>query len=197
MAKKNIYIIIIALTLIIVLIGIFYWYQNREITGSPDDYLIIEIEEGIFVENKKAGLLVKAPAGWEVEKLEHGEGSILFYTPDIEGKEKENLTVPPLKKGCGIETSIVYKKMDFTQIREEVLSIHWGLDITSEEFEEININGFPALKNIFYSEIIGPAIIIYVPVARKVYDFGLYFAYDEEEKCIQKFNNFLDNIVIK
>ena len=55
--------IIIALVLILIALGGFFYWQNREIKGSPDDYVIKETAEGIFVENKKAGLKVKSPEG--------------------------------------------------------------------------------------------------------------------------------------
>ena len=190
----------VVITLVIVLVlagGFFYWWQNREIKGSSEDYIIKETEEGKIVENKKAGLTVKVPEGWEVEKMETKEGSILTYTSDIEGKEWNEMVAPPLTKGCGIEISVVYKKMNFEEIKEEVKTIHWGLQIKSEEFEEITINNYLSLKNTFDSEILGPAMVIYIPKGNKLYDFDLYFAPNEKERCLQEFNQFLENISIQ
>ena len=59
--RKKIGVIFIVIGLILaVSAGLFYWYINREIKGSPDDYMIRETNEGIVVENNKAGLEVKA-----------------------------------------------------------------------------------------------------------------------------------------
>ena len=189
--------IIIALVLILIALGGFFCWQNREIKGSPDDYVIKETAEGIFVENKKAGLKVKSPEGWEIKKIETEEGSVLIHTLGVTGKEWNEVVVPPLNKGCSIEMSIIYKKMNFEEIKEEVKSIHWGLQIKSEEFEEIIIDSYPALKNTFDSEILGPAVVIYIPKGNRIYDFDLYFSPDEKEKCVQEFNEFLETVSIQ
>ena len=71
--------------------------------------MIKETTEGVFAENKKAGLTIKAPAGWMTEKMELKEGWVMFYSPDteIEWKE-ENMVLLPLKKGCMIESGVMY-----------------------------------------------------------------------------------------
>ena len=194
--KKKIIISIIIVLLLVIAGGVFWWWQGREIKGSPDDYVIKETEEGKFVENKKAGLKVKVPEGWETKKMETKEGSVLTHTLDIEGKEWNDMVVPPLTNGCGIEISVVYKKMNFEEIKEEVKAIHFGVQIKSEEFEEIAINSHRALKNTFDSEVLGPAIVIYIPKGNKLYDFDLYFSPNEKEKCIQEFNEFLETVSI-
>jgi hypothetical protein len=197
MTKKKIGIILIIIGLVIAIsAGVFYWYINREIKGSPDDYVIRETNNGIIVENKKAGLTVKAPEGWEVKKLEFLEGSALIYTEDIEGRMEHGIVEPPLTKGCGVETAVVYKKMTFEEIKEEVKAIHWGLHIKSEEFEEITLNQHPALKNIFDSEILGQVMVIYIPIKNKLYNFSLNWAPNEKEQCIQEFDRFLETVVI-
>ncbi len=191
---------IIFLVLIILLIsagGFFWWRQNREIKGSPEDYIIKETPEGKIIENKRAGLTVRVPEGWTEKKIELLEGSMVFYTPDIEGAWRNEMISPPLKKECLIETSVVYKKMNFDQIKEEVRDIHFGLGIQSEEFEEITINNQQALKNTFESESLGPAMVVYIPKKNRLYDFDLYWFPDDREKCIQEFNKFLETISIK
>ena len=195
MNKKFLFLFVIVL--ILAAGGLFFWWQGREIKGSPEDYVIIETEEGKFVENKKAGLTVKVPEGWETKKMEMKEGSVLTHTLDMEGKKWNEMVVPPLTKGCGIEISVVYKKMNFEEIKEKVKTIHWGLQIKSEEFEEITINSYQALKNTFDSEVLGPVIVIYIPKGNKLYDFDLYFAPDEKEKCLFEFDKFLETVSIQ
>ena len=176
--------------------GGFFWWQNREIKGSPEDYIIKETAEGKIVENKKAGLTVEVPEGWEIKKMETEEGSMVIHTLGVEGKNWNEMVVPPLTKGCGIDVSVVYKRMDFEEIKDEVRRIHWGLNIKSEEFEEITINNYSALKNTFDSEILGSAISIYIPSKNKLYDIDLYWAPDEKEKCVQEFDKFLETVSI-
>jgi len=177
--------------------GFFWWQNGREIKGSPEDYEIIETSEGIFVENKKAGLIVKAPEGWEVKKIEFSEGSMGFYAPGTEGRWQDEMIKPLLNKGCAIGTAVIYKKMDFDETKEEIKEIHAGLGILSEEFEIITINNQQVLKNIFNSKFIGPGIGIYFFGKNKTYSFALYWAPDEKERCIQEFDSFLEAISIR
>jgi len=192
--KKFLFLFVIVL---ILTAGGFFWWQGREIKGSPEDYVIIETEEGKFVGNKKAGLIVKTPEGWEAEKIEFSEGSMGFYAPETEGRWQDEMIKPPLNKGCVIGTAVIYKKMDFDEVKEEIKEIHAGLGILSEELEIITINNRQALKNTFDSKFIGPSIGVYFLNKNKLYSFALYWAIDEKERCIQEFDSFLETISIK
>ncbi len=66
--------------MLLIIGGVFLWKKGRKITGSPDDYNVLTTEQGIIVENKKAGLRVKVPDGWLVEKIEVMQGSVVFYS---------------------------------------------------------------------------------------------------------------------
>ena len=189
--------IIVIFALILVAGGIFYWqYANKEIKGSPDDYEIIETAEGIFVENKKAGLFVKAPEGWDVQKIDFFEGSVTFKTTDIEGRVEDNIIKAPLEKGCAIDIALVYRDFIFEKLKEEIIDMHAGIGIFSEEFEIITINNQEVLKNTFDSKFIGPSIGIYFLGKDKTYNFALYWNPDEKEKCIQEFDKFLETVSI-
>ena len=193
--KKFLFVFIFILVLAA---GGFFWWQNgKEIKGSPEDYEIIETAEGIFVENKKAGLIVKAPEGWEVKKMEFFEGSVTFNTSNIEGRIEDNMVKAPLKKGCAIDVALVYREFSFEELKEEIKEMHAGLGILSEEFEIITINNQQVLKNIFNSKFIGPGIGIYFFGKNKTYSFALYWAPDEKERCIQEFDSFLEAISIR
>jgi hypothetical protein len=192
--KKFLFLFIFVLILVV---GGFFWWQEREIKGSPEDYVIIETEEGTFVENKKAGLVVKAPEGWEAEKIEFlKEGSVVVQTSNIEGEKRDGIVVPPLIRGCGIEITMTYKALSFEEIKKEAKEIHWMLVPIFEEFEEIVINNKKALKNTWESKTKGPMIAIYIPTDNKVYTFTLAWAPDEKERCIQEFESFLETISI-
>ena len=197
MKKKIVIPIIIVFALLLIAGGVFWWWGNREIKGSPEDYVIKETDQGKIIENKKAGFTAKVPEGWEIQKMKISGGSIVITTPTIKGRMQNDMTVPPLTKGCGIEVSVIYKNFNFKELEEKIKSIHWGLDIKSEKFEKISINDYPALKNTFNSELLGSAMAIYVPTKNKLYDFDLYWAPDEKEKCIQQFENFLETVSIE
>jgi len=189
--------IIITLVLILIALGGFFYWQNREIKGNPDDYVIKETEEGIFVENKKAGLTVKVPEGWEGEKIKTiEEGSFIIQTLDIEGKNNNNGVMPPLTKGCGIEITINYKKMNLEEIEQDAKEIYTRLVLIDQRFEKIIIDNKEALKNVVDTETTGPMIGVYVPTIDKVYSFSLIWAPDEEEKCVQEFDKFLETVSI-
>ena len=195
MTKKIIFLIIAIL--VFGAGGFFWWWQGREIKGSPEDYVIKETKEGKIVENKKAGLTVKVPEGWIEKKIEFLEGSIAIYTSDMEGKLEDEMIKPPLKKGCAIEGAVVYKQMNFDEIKEEIKKFHAVFGITSEEFEMITINNRQVLKNTFDSKFLGPSIGIYLLNKNKFYNFSIYWAPEEKEKCVQEFDKFLETVSIK
>ena len=194
MTKKIIFLII---AILVFGAGGFFWWQGREIKGSPEDYVIKETAEGKIVENKKAGLTVKVPEGWIEKKIEFLEGSIAIYTSDMEGKLEDEMIKPPLKKGCAIEGAVVYKQMNFDEIKEEIKKFHAVFGITSEEFEMITINNRQVLKNTFDSKFLGPSIGIYLLNKNKFYNFSIYWAPEEKEKCVQEFDKFLETVSIK
>ena len=179
------------------LAGVFY-FQNREIKGNPDDYVIIETEQGTIVENKRAGLSMKVPDGWEVRKIEVMEGSVVFYSPDAEGLNPDKIR-PPLQKGCMIEAAIVYKKMNFEEIRARVEEIHEGFLIELEEFEEIKINNYQALRNKFECQLLNYGEALYISINNNLYSFCIYSSLEDTNKevCVQEFDEFLKGVSIK
>jgi len=194
--KKIIFIFVFVLILVVG--GFFWWQQNREIKGSPDDYVIKETEEGIFVENKKAGLVVKVPEGWETKKMEVEEGLIILFPLETEMEMREGKIVLPIKKGCLIRTTVVYREGNFDQIRNQTKIDHLLTDgVKYDEFREITINNYYGLKNNFEFEKLGSGISTYIPIKNKVYGFHLVWASDEKERCLQKFESFLETVSIK
>jgi len=193
--KKIIFLIVIVLILVVG--GGFFWWQKREIKGSPKDYVIREMPEGKIVENKRAGLTVKVPAGWDARKMEIEEGAVNFYSPDIDIESREEKIVLPIKNGCLIQINVVYKKMNFEQIKQEARQTHIMLGVKSDEFEEIVINNHKALKNTFDLYKYGAGIGSYIPFKNKGYAFYLYWGSEEKEKCLQEFDKFLETVSIK
>ncbi len=192
--------IVIFLVVVLILVGGgFFWWQKREIKGSPKDYVIKETPEGKFVENKKAGFTMKVSEGWVERKIEFREGNVVLETLDIQGiRGRDGMIHPPLEKGCTIGGGVIYKKMDFDEIKKEIKEIHLGLGIKSEEFEITTINSYPALKNTFDSLSLGPGLSIYILTNKaKIYNFEVYWAPEEKERCIQELNKFFETLSIK
>jgi len=190
--------IIIALVLILIALGGFFYWQNREIKGSPDDYVIKETAEGIFVENKKAGLSVRVPEGWEIKKIETEEGLMTLFPLETEMEIIEEKIVLPIKEGCLIRTTIVYREGDLDQIKKETTIDHVLMGGTIyDDFEEVMMNNYYGIKNVFESEKFGSGTSIYIPIKNKVYGFHLVWASDEKERCVQEFDKFLETVSIQ
>lgn len=196
MLKKPNKKVVFSLVFVLILVAGFFSWQNRKIKGSPDDYVIKETTKGIIVENKKAGLTLKAPEGWEAKKIETGEGMMIFYSPSIEGESQDDKITPPFESGCIIHASVIYEKMDFNYLKLQAKYNLALLDAKSEEFEEIIINSHQALKVIADTQKMGPAIGIDIPYEDEVYSFLLIFSFKDRNNCIQEFNSFLETISI-
>ena len=193
-------IIIPAFVILLLIVGGVFWWQKREIKGSPEDYVIKETEQGKIVENKKAGLVVNVPEDWEVKKMgiEDGleEGAVVFYSSNsnIERELQEEKKVLPLEKGCLIHFKLIYEKLNFNEIKTEAMYSNsmWGLE--TEEFKEVTINNYRALKNIFNTRATGSGIGIYIPKNNKVYWINLFWSFNEKEICSQEFDKFLETV---
>ena len=198
MFKPNLKFIIPLLAVLILVTGGFFWWQNREITGSPEDYVIKEGEQGKIVENKKAGLTFEVPEGWEGTKIKDiEEGSFIMQTLDIEGKKNNGATMPPLAKGCGIEIGVNYKKLSFEEIEQDAKEIYTRLVLIDQRFERTGVDNKEALKNIVNTQYAGPMIGVYVPVSDKVYNFTLIWSLNEKEECMKQFDGFLETVSIQ
>lgn len=199
MKKKILIPVFVVLFLAVAGAGFFWWWQGREIKGSPKDYVIKETEEGKIVENKRAGLTVKAPEGWEVKRIEMEEGAITFNSPDLEANWKEGKIVLPLKKGCRIQAGIGYEKANFTDIKVELRYSYALMGMKSVDFEETTVNKYYALKSSFdtQKEGSGVGMSISIPVNNKVYGFSAVWGSEDKEKCVQVFDKFLETISLK
>ena len=194
--RKKFFIFAGIVLLLLVVGGVFWWWKEKT-KGTAGDYIIRETKEGKIVENKKAGLTVKVPDDWEVKKIETNSGAINFHSPRSEVQWKEGKIILPPKKGCVIQTEVLYKNMDLTQIKKEAEYTHLMLGKKADEFKEITINNSLALKNTFDTVDAGPGIGIYIPNKKKVYVFYLVWSRDERENCIREFESFIKTISIK
>lgn len=209
--NKIVKISLIGVVVGVMLAGGFYWnyIQNSqdqeqkdvEIMGNPSDYTVTEPEleesdQARYVENKKAGLKVRIPDNYTEEKMDVMEGSMVFYSPDMESMRKNSTSVP-LKKGCMIEVAVGYEKIDFDQLRKEIEENQKSLIMQSEnKFEMIEVNGIPALKNTFDCMDLGYSIETYILTEEILYGLRTSSGPEDIEKCSQEFNKFLESVVI-
>jgi len=188
MNKKIIGLIVFFIVIVAMVGGFFLWQNNRVVVGNVDDYVIKTLENNsVIVENKKAGLSFEVPEGWEWEKIDEVEGSVIVYSPDTEFIKPKTV---PLKKGCLIGIGIIYEKKSFGELKEEINDIHYGLGVKSEKFEIIEINNQQALKNTFDTAFMGKGTSIYIPCGNKFYSFAVYAGPDDEEQCLKDFDEF-------
>lgn len=190
--RRNFFILVIILILAVAAVFFYFRQERKEEIGSPDDYVIIETEEGIIVKNEKAGLTMKAPDGWTVRKINVLEGSVVFYSPDAQGLNSDKIR-PPLQQGCMIEVAVINEIMDFGAIKEKVEEIHKDFLMEKEDFTEIEIKGRKSLKNNFQCPLLGQGEAVYVPVDDYLYSFCIYSSSGQEDKevCSKKLKDFL------
>ncbi len=169
---------------------------------SVDNYEIIETDKGRMVVNENAGLSFMVPEGWGVEKIDEGEDfqEIRIFSQDK--SKKENNFFPD--KGCIISVFIKNYKEIFpgeenrsTHVLKQILG---EKELASKEVQEvISVDNQPALKTILYrGRGIGELFMVEVPVNQKtLYNFDALTNLEEKERCLQKFNLFLETISIK
>ncbi len=169
--KKGFVLLTVLLLVALVAGGVFLWSKVGQKKGKPADYTVSEQGNERIVENKKAGLKVIAPEGWTVEKIDVEQGSMVFYSPDAKGV-RAGKPRPPLKKGCVIEVAVAYKKTNLEDIKSEAEEAHESLIMKSDQFETVEIDAKPALKNIFESTDLGFSIEELTPLNDCVKDTG-------------------------
>jgi hypothetical protein len=193
---KRVLVLVVGILALLLLSGGVFLFLNREIKGKPSDYVIKDTVQGKIIENKRAGFSAQVPDQWEAKRIEVEEGLVSISSQNTETRWKDNKIILPLEKGCIIHTQVLYQKMSFEEIEKEARYTHYMMGQKFEEFEEISINKNKALKNIFDTEDSGQGVGIYLPKKDKVYSFYLFWALDDERKCIQEFDKFLETVVI-
>ena len=192
-SKKIFFISILILSAIT--IGFWGWQKTR-IRGNPNDYIVKETIEGKVIENEKAGLIIKVPEGWEMEKAELQEGGISFYFNGSKSRLENGQINLPLEKGCMVGTEIVYEKLNFKELENEARFAHTTLGGKIDKFKIIFISDHEALENAFELYRYGPGIGVYIPIGNHICAFYLYWAVGQKENCVQEFNKFLETLSI-
>jgi hypothetical protein len=193
---KRVLVLVAGILALLLLSGGVFLFLNREIKGKPSDYVIKDTVQGKIIENKRAGFSAQVPDQWEAKRIEVEEGGLVFYSSDSTINWKDSLVKLPLEKGCMIRNTVVYKKADLQQIKEDAKELHFMLGQKYEKFEILEINGFPTLKDTFETEEWGKSLSIYMLYKDKVYSFHAHWGDKNEDRCVQEFNKFLETVVI-
>jgi hypothetical protein len=208
MKKELIFIIIVAL---LFLVGLFNFAIKQipqdafvlgEVFYEPlENFVLIENEEGSFVENKNIDLKIEVPKDWIVKKIEGlgvdskkvAEGAIAVYSPDSEVDEITHLA----SKGCGV--SVRYEnrpgEKQYKTISSMIESLNTGTK--KQGFEIVQVSGKDALSELVLEEKgIGKAVMVSLPIEDNVYIFETVIPFNEAERCQKEFSDFLTKIEI-
>ena len=202
MAKVKKIIIPIAIVLLLVAGGLFWWQENRETpiekweaakVSQAEDYIIKETPEGKMVENKKMGLIYEIPKDWI---LENGDPTT-FYSPDTKIWEKRS---DILEKGCKIYIWTSYIKTNLDTLKKFIDANFLKLSsvIKIDESSTIKVNNYPALRHKYHIENLGMWYIsVDFPFKDKLYKIVIFNPIEENERCEGEFNKFLETVSIK
>ena len=200
--KKKFYLFLILGIFVLAIIGILlYWGfsedSDRVTPGvrfeAPKHYVIKDGPDGKIVENKHAGITLKAPEGWSVEKKEIGpdEWIVNFDSPDITTNEAGFLA-----SGCGFSVWIEYHEATFRGAVDRINDPQRYSQEISGNYEVIDMAGHKALKRILSRPEWGIAVAIQLPFQNKIYSFDTLLLPGEKERCAALMDEFLADISI-
>jgi len=144
---KVFYVLMLGTALIVIVGGIFLWTgvsEDLDIIPAvkvepPENYEIIETDEGIIVENSNISLKFKLPEGWTVAKqqVQADEWVINVLSPDIKFGEDGMLS-----EGCGFSAWAEQDEITANVVRYEINDE----DTHSENNKKIELSGYPAIR---------------------------------------------------
>jgi len=190
---KNLKIIVLIIVMCVVFGTLFLIYSQKKPKKSelPSEIEVIETETGKIVRNRAEGYEVTIPKEWRIEK---GATNIkqTLYSPEV----------PPegLIRGCKIEQGVIKRKTTIKELKKEIeIEISEAFnpeEIEINKYEEININGYNALKHIFKTYL-GHTITILIPLKERLLNFTMFTSEQDLEKCNQYFDEIIKTILIK
>lgn len=204
--QKFVWFILLASFLIIIFGGIFLWAeigkQIDDFTATTpgvkfeplENYEILETQEGTIVRNENAGLIFQVPNGWSAHKTEAGleQWIININSPDLMADEKGFLT-----QGCGISAWVEYDEFSANAVRHRIQDPErFSEELLFGKYETTEVSNLLSLKMILDNPSWGQSIGTKTPIKNRIYVFDTRIL-PEEEKCLNDFNNFLNNISIE
>ena len=208
--------IIIFLILLIIIGGssflLWIWREEKELGSIPSkEFSQKEINGEKIIENKKTGLKIKIPKGWQVEGGFGGYG-LIFLSSDFKPYSEKNFL--PVK-GCFIGVNVSKVTFEITSVTGRYKR-SYGADFLREKIEKylissskteedlfhkvIEISGHKGLKTtepIINKEISGKRILVEVPEGKRVCSFELLLFGEDKEKCEREFEEILNGTFLK
>ena len=183
--------------------GVFFWQENRETPPEDwdiankslyEDYIVKELDNKRIVHNKKMELSFEIPNKWIIQEEEE------FYMPYISFHSSDMKLGTPsylIENGCEISISVSDVKTSVDTI-EMVLRESWA-ESNLKNIDTIEIFGRFGLR--YKICLTGEAftkcgIGLSVPANNRLYDISLGYAFSDEKRCEEEFNNFLKTIKI-
>ena len=202
--KKDIFIVILALMIILIISGFFlFWHkeENNNLNGNknkegPNDFSI----NGNIVENKREGLKVIIPEGWQVKHSSQAFSNVWgveIVSPDTEIKKYNPPDLYLINKGCVALVSIEKSNISFDVVNNYLANINEDTRISLFEDKEdmgvIKIYGRLAWKETIRDELdAGRKVEIRIPLeSNKLIYFAFISSGTDREFCFEKFSEIL------
>jgi len=200
---KVFYVLMVMSLLVVVMGGIFLWSSISEDIGDiipavkvepPENYKIIETDDGTTVENSNIGLKFKVPEGWKAEKYETqvDEWVINVLSPDVKFGEDGMLS-----EGCGFSVWVEQDETSANLVRNRINDPEEYSNEISGSYEAIYLDNKNALKMTLSKEGWGSIISVEVPIEDRIIIFDTLFRSNTEQRCSEEFNQFLEQVEVK
>jgi hypothetical protein len=211
---------IVRIILALIIGGFFYtWYSlslrdneqdfidNGPVLFSEEDYKIEEKEDGNYISIDKIGFTCKVPENWDIKKEKtagiNNQHYIALYSPEFEAT-----TSNVIKNGCKIEITAGVEEKNNKTIKGYIEKIKENPDIEFEEisnlykdynFKLIKISNHEALSWMSpENNIVGQTIGLDIPIDdKKIIDNIISFPLQEKDKCLNIWEEFIQNIIIE
>ncbi|MCX6760100.1 MAG: hypothetical protein NTW46_02040 [Candidatus Nealsonbacteria bacterium] len=197
--------------------GFYFWAKNKEVGtliyagikySDILNYEIKDISDGKMIENKEEGLIFKVPENWTVQKVKtEDQSEISLFDQDCEFDEKGDLNVEKSfkeKGACGIGIAVIKSKKISSDISTDA-------DISSNYIKALQLDpnwgdnsGFSldmVSNKIGLRQIVGEKdgvkmIYVRIPINQTIYAFSTGYIFNNSNKCIERFDDFLKTILI-
>jgi len=199
---KVFYTLMAMTALVIIAGGFFLWSgisDDLDIIPAvkvepPENYKIIETNEGIFVENSNVGLKFKVPEGWKAEKYEiqTDEWVINVLSADIKFGEDGMLS-----DGCGFSVWVEQREDVANAVRFRINDPEKYSNEINGIYEVIYVDETSTLKMILAREGWGSMVVVKIPKEDRIIIFDTLFRPSTEQRCSEEFSQFLEQVEIK
>jgi hypothetical protein len=216
MSKK--FVISFFVFLILLVVGGFLgWkkyekFQIRKDLERLTDFYLIESNGQRIIESRNQNFSFIFPEGWRLKRdlktiedkslvdFKDFIGYISMMSPELFEDADSGIETNILKsqRGCFMEIGITKERMTLDEIKKasQDYNIYYKLE-SDDVYEFIEISGYKAMKNTFDSSTIGHYVGIFVPINDYFYTLILHSSKENQNKCLESFDNLLNTVKIK